>query len=106
MIIQVVNTVKTRLKFQLIRLLLATSLQRIKENGHEVWRLDYLVNQPSARTLSSKKEQKRENALYQETNCSLFNPKSKTSLFTLMLLWSWEIIFVSEQFTYTIKVIS
>ena len=51
MIIQVVNTVKTRLKFQLIRLLLATNLQRIKENGHEVWRLDYLVNQPSARAL-------------------------------------------------------
>ena len=60
MIIQVVNTEKTRLKFQLIRLLLATNLQHIKENGHEVWRLDYLVNQPSARALSSKKEQKRE----------------------------------------------
>ena len=36
MIIQVVNTEKTRLKFQLIRLLLATNLQHIKENGHEV----------------------------------------------------------------------
>ena len=59
MIIQVVDIVKTRLKFQLNRLLLATNMQCIEENGHEVWRLDYLVKQRSARALSSKRKKKR-----------------------------------------------